>query len=96
MSVDTKKKELVGDFKNGGKEWRPKGDIEQVRVYDFVDKSLGKANPYIVGGKILTVRATQRSSICSSPLMVAAAQWGCVSESGCGRLPCSGLPTRLG
>lgn len=46
VSVDTKKKELVGDFKNGGKEWRPKGDPEQVRIYDFVDKSLGKANPY--------------------------------------------------
>jgi len=46
VSVDTKKKELVGDFKNGGREWRPKGDSEQVRVYDFVDKVLGKANPY--------------------------------------------------
>jgi hypothetical protein len=46
VSVDTKKKELVGDFKNGGREWRPKGDPEQVRVYDFVDKVLGKANPY--------------------------------------------------
>ena len=46
VSVDTKKKELVGDFKNEGKEWRPKGDPEPVRVYDFVDKLLGKANPY--------------------------------------------------
>ena len=46
VSVDTKKKELVGDFKNGGREWHPKGDPEQVRVYDFVDKTLGKANPY--------------------------------------------------
>jgi len=46
VSVDTKKKELVGDFRNGGREWRPKGDPEQVRVYDFVDKALGKANPY--------------------------------------------------
>ena len=46
VSVDTKKKELVGDFKNGGREWRPKGDPETVRVYDFVDKTLGKANPY--------------------------------------------------
>jgi hypothetical protein len=46
VSVDTKKKELVGDFKNGGREWRPLGDPEQVRVYDFVDKVLGKANPY--------------------------------------------------
>ena len=46
VSVDTKKKELVSDFKNGGKEWRPKGEPELVRVYDFVDKLLGKANPY--------------------------------------------------
>lgn len=46
VSVDTKKKELVGDFKKGGQEWRPKGNPEQVRVYDFVDKGLGKVNPY--------------------------------------------------
>ena len=46
ISVDTKKKELVGQYKNGGKELRPKGKPEQVKVYDFVDKSLGKANPY--------------------------------------------------
>ena len=46
VSVDTKKKELVGDFKNGGREWRPAGNPETVRVYDFVDKALGKANPY--------------------------------------------------
>ena len=46
MSVDTKKKELVGDFKNGGQEWRPKGNPERVRTYDFVDKVLGKVNPY--------------------------------------------------
>lgn len=46
ISVDTKKKELVGQFKNGGKEWRPQGNPEQVNVYDFVDKELGRANPY--------------------------------------------------
>lgn len=46
ISVDTKKKELVGQFKNGGKEWRPEGEPEQVNVYDFVDKELGRANPY--------------------------------------------------
>jgi hypothetical protein len=44
--VDTKKKELVGDFKNGGREWRPQGDPEKVRVHDFLDKKLGKAIPY--------------------------------------------------
>jgi len=46
ISVDTKKKELVGDFKNGGREWRPAGEPEQVRVHDFLDKKLGKAIPY--------------------------------------------------
>ncbi len=46
ISVDTKKKELVGQYKNGGKELRPKGKPEQVKVYDFVDKKLGRVNPY--------------------------------------------------
>jgi transposase len=46
ISVDTKKKELVGDFKNGGREWRPKGSPELVRTHDFKDKQLGKAIPY--------------------------------------------------
>lgn len=46
VSVDTKKKELVGDFKNGGREWRPQGDPELVRTSDFADKTLGKVNPY--------------------------------------------------
>ena len=46
ISVDTKKKELVGDFKNGGKEWHPKGTPEEVRVHDFKDNELGKAIPY--------------------------------------------------
>lgn len=46
ISVDTKKKELVGDFKNSGREWSPKGRPEEVRVYDFPDKLLGKAIPY--------------------------------------------------
>jgi hypothetical protein len=46
ISVDTKKKELVGPFKNGGREWRPKGVPEEVLVHDFMDKELGKAIPY--------------------------------------------------
>jgi hypothetical protein len=46
ISVDTKKKELVGDFKNGGREWRPQGVPEDVRVHDFLDPALGKAIPY--------------------------------------------------
>jgi hypothetical protein len=46
ISVDTKKKELVGDFKNTGRELRPQGDPEQVRVHDFIDPELGRATPY--------------------------------------------------
>ena len=46
ISVDTKKKELVGDFKNGGRQWRPKGDPTLVRTKDFKDEELGKVNPY--------------------------------------------------
>jgi hypothetical protein len=46
ISVDTKKKELVGDFKNAGQEWQKKGDPTKVRVHDFVDPVLGKAAPY--------------------------------------------------
>jgi len=46
ISVDTKKKELVGDFKNGGREWRPTGQPLPVRVHDFLDPVLGKAIPY--------------------------------------------------
>jgi hypothetical protein len=46
LSVDAKKKELVGDFKNGGREWRPKGAPAEVRVHDFVIPELGRATPY--------------------------------------------------
>lgn len=46
ISVDTKKKELVGDFKNNGDEWHPKGSPEKVRTHDFMDKTLGKVIPY--------------------------------------------------
>ena len=46
ISVDAKKKELIGDFANQGKEYHPKGCPERVRVYDFVDKELGKITPY--------------------------------------------------
>jgi hypothetical protein len=46
ISVDTKKKELVGDFKNVGREWRPHGQPATVRVHDFLDPTLGKAIPY--------------------------------------------------
>jgi hypothetical protein len=46
ISVDTKKKELVGDFKNGGREWHPQGKPDDVRVHDFLIKELGRAVPY--------------------------------------------------
>jgi transposase len=46
ISVDTKKKELVGDFKNAGRQWRPKGAPQAVRIHDFQDPALGKAIPY--------------------------------------------------
>jgi hypothetical protein len=46
LSVDTKKKELVGDFKNAGQEWRPQGNPARVRVHDFRDPELGRAIPY--------------------------------------------------
>jgi hypothetical protein len=46
ISIDTKKKELVGDFKNAGREWRPQGAPEEVRVHDFIIPELGRAVPY--------------------------------------------------
>ncbi len=46
ISVDTKKKELIGPYKNGGSDYRPQGCPDEVKVHDFVDKELGKAIPY--------------------------------------------------
>jgi Rhodopirellula transposase DDE domain len=46
IAVDTKKKERIGDFKNGGQEWQPKGQPEQVRVHDFAIRGKGKGTPY--------------------------------------------------
>lgn len=46
ISVDAKKKELVGLYKNKGRTWRPKGEPEQVKVYDFIDNDLGRVTPY--------------------------------------------------
>jgi Rhodopirellula transposase DDE domain len=70
ISVDTRKKELLGDFKNLAREWRPKGEPELVRVHDFKDKQLGKAIPYGVmtspqirdgcqSGSITTLRSSR-------------------------------------
>ena len=46
VSIDAKKKELVGTFANKGREWQPKGQPEEANVYDFIDKELGKVTPY--------------------------------------------------
>jgi hypothetical protein len=46
ISVDTKKKELIGEFKNGGREWHPQGQPPPVRIHDFIDPELGRVNPY--------------------------------------------------
>jgi hypothetical protein len=46
ISVDTKKKELVGNYRNGGSDYRPKGDPVRVKVHDFEDKEKGKVAPY--------------------------------------------------
>lgn len=46
ISVDTKKKELIGAYRNAGREWRPQGQPEEVKVYDFIDPLMGKAIPY--------------------------------------------------
>ena len=46
VSVTALKQEVVGDFKNGGREWCPKGEPEEVRVYDFPSAGLGRATPY--------------------------------------------------
>ena len=46
ISIDTKKKELIGNFKNNGKEWKPKGEYDEVNVYDFIQLAVGKAVPY--------------------------------------------------
>ena len=45
ISVDTKKKELVGEFRNNGREWQPQGEPVEVRVHDFLDPAVGKAIP---------------------------------------------------
>jgi len=53
ISVDGKKKENIGPFKNAGREWRPKGQPEKVKVHDFIDKELGKVTPYGVYDMLL-------------------------------------------
>ena len=62
ISVDAKKKELVGAFKNAGRERQPAGEPVPVRVHDFIDMELGKANPYGVDEGHASTSAASRSS----------------------------------
>ncbi len=67
VSVDTKKKELVGDFKNGGREWQPKGTPEKVLVHDFPDDAVGKAIPYGVYDMARNGRGSASAVITTPP-----------------------------
>src|SRR3954454_24276522 len=75
ISVDTKKKELVGNYRNSGREWQPTGDPTQVNVYDFLDTDLGKAIPY---GVYDLARGPTRSCTTGWPSRSAGARprWG--------------------
>ena len=67
ISVDTKKKELIGRYKNGGSDYRPQGCPDQVNVHDFVDENLGKAVPYGVYDSARTSAALASASITTPP-----------------------------
>ena len=67
ISVDTKKKELVGNFKNGGSDYRPKGKPEEVNVHDFADKDLGKVVPYGVYDLATTAAGSASASTTTRP-----------------------------
>ena len=76
ISVDAKKKELIGDFRNGGREWRPQGSPEQVRVHDFVIPEFGRAVPCGVydiannAGSVMGRMADSASSVSDAPPVV--------------------------
>ena len=99
ISVDTKKKELVGDFKNAGREWRRQGDPEEVRVHDFLIKELGRAVPYgiydLAGTQERPPSRSKRSAAggrrSASPPTAAAPT---AIASACGNANCSVWPTR--
>ncbi len=81
ISVDTKKKELIGNYKNGGTDYRRKGDPRRVKVHDFEDKQLGKVVPYgvyDVGANAGWVSVGSQATRVSSPSLPSAAgstQW---------------------
>lgn len=96
ISVDTKKKELVGDFKNNGRELRRRGRPEAVRVHDYAHSNAfhhpaARAEPSPVGAT--TLPPTKAPGACSSPPIVAAAM---ERASGYGRSSCRGSPIRPG
>ena len=83
ISVDTKKKELVGNYKNGGTDYRPKGDPRRVKVHDFEDKELGKVVPYGVydvganaGWVSVGITSRMRLSLLSPPSAAGSTRWG--------------------
>jgi Rhodopirellula transposase DDE domain len=83
ISVDTKKKELVGNYRNGGTDYRPKGDPRRVDVHDFADKELGKAIPYGVydiaankgWGKLTFIVSVKRSLMLASLTIPQSLPW---------------------
>jgi hypothetical protein len=105
ISIDTKHRELIGEFKNGGREWAPKGQPVEVNTHDFPSQANGVAIPYgvydlarnegwvSVGGSSSASSATQRRARCRSPPTAAAAT---ATAPACGRPNCSGWPTTLG
>jgi hypothetical protein len=82
ISVDAKKEELVGDFKNTGREWQPKGQPEEMRSHDFEDKKLGKAIPltgFTISAKIRVGSVWElimiRLNLQSSPSVLGGTRW---------------------
>ncbi len=104
ISVDAKKKELIGNYRQNGQVWRPKGSPELVKVYDFIDKKLGKATPYgiydlkknwnrfVVGTSIGARRFIRTRNIGTSRRTVAGAT---VAEVACGNTACKNLQQKV-
>src|SRR5215468_8710949 len=104
ISVDTKKKELIGNYRNGGTDYRPKGNPRRVKVHDFEDKKLGKVVPYGVydvganAGWVSVGITSDTAQFAVASIRrwlerpMAAARMERVS--GCGRSSCKSSPTR--
>jgi hypothetical protein len=85
---DTKKKELIGNFKNGGTDYRPKGDPQRVNVHDFKDKKLGKVAPYRTGTGTCIARV-EKADHRGCALLCPRPERPCDRQCCCG---CHGLP----